>query len=234
VPSSDDTDTLVLTARAAPRIPEREDATQGTSYIDAYDELQSMLHRNGWLGTEDLIDSGIEAGSALEIGPGPGYVGLEWLDRTRGTRLTGLDSNADMVQLARRRAVERGLSDRATYMRGRAEATPFEDGSFDVVFSIRSLHEWVDPIATFAEIWRVLRPGGRICVSDLRRDLSRAARHFIGRRMPSSRTHLGFMASIDAAYTAPEVQALLARAGCDAWSINILPLGLRITGVKRA
>ena len=234
MPPSDDTDALELTARVAPRIPESECVTRGMSYVEAYDELQSMLHRNGWLGTEELFCCGIEAGSALEIGPGPGYVGLEWLDRTRGTRLTGLDSNADMVELARRRAVERRLADRVTYVRGSAEAAPFDNGSFDAVFSVRSLHEWVDPVATLAEIWRVLKPGGRVCVSDLRRDLHSAARDFIGRRMPSSQTRVGFMASIDAAYTAPEVRALLARAGCHACNVNVLPLGLRIAGVKPA
>jgi ubiquinone/menaquinone biosynthesis C-methylase UbiE len=234
VPPSNDTDALERAARLAPRIPEREDATRGMSYVDAYDELQSMLHRNGWLGTEDLFCCGIEAGSALEIGPGPGYVGLDWLDRTRGTRLTGLDSNADMVELARSRAVERRLADRATYLRGNAEAAPFENAAFDAVFSVRSLHEWLDPVATLSEIWRVLKPGGRVCVSDLRRDLSATARSFIGRRMPSSQTCAGLMASIDAAYTAAEVRALLVRAGCEACHVNVLPLGLRVAGVKPA
>jgi ubiquinone/menaquinone biosynthesis C-methylase UbiE len=232
VAPSDDSDALEATPRVAPRVPEAGDVTAGISYVDAYDELQASLERHGWLGTEELLGSGIDAGSALELGPGPGYVGLEWLDRTRGTRLTGLDSNAGMVELARRRAIERGLAERTTYVHGSAEATAFEEGAFDAVFSMRSLHEWLDPVATFAETWRVLRPGGRVCVCDLRRDLPSKARNFMGRRMPSAQTRAGLMASIDAAYTAPEVQALLVTAGCRSCSVAVLPLGLRITGVK--
>ncbi|HKQ18059.1 MAG TPA: methyltransferase domain-containing protein, partial [Solirubrobacterales bacterium] len=42
------------------------------------------------------------------------------------------------------------------------------DGSFDVVVSTLSLHHWSDPAAVFAEIGRVLRPGGVALVYDLR------------------------------------------------------------------
>jgi ubiquinone/menaquinone biosynthesis C-methylase UbiE len=114
---------------------------------------------------------------------------------------------------------------------GCAEAAPFEDATFDAVFSMRSLHEWLDPAATFAEMWRMLKPGGRVFVSDLRRDLATAARHFIGRRVPSAQAREGLMASIDAAYTAAEV---LARAECHACSATNVLLGLRVVGVKPA
>lgn len=46
-----------------------------------------------------------------------------------------------------------------------------EIGSFVTVISNGSLHEWEHPIRAFHEISRVLRPGGRYCITDLRRDV---------------------------------------------------------------
>ena len=44
----------------------------------------------GWIETKDLIKRGISAGRVLEVGPGPGYLGLEWLAHTQETFLTGV------------------------------------------------------------------------------------------------------------------------------------------------
>ena len=48
---------------------------------------------------------------------------------------------------------------------------PFDDSSFDAVISNGSLHEWEDSKRVFNEIYRVLRQGGRYCITDLRRDV---------------------------------------------------------------
>jgi len=78
---------------------------------------------------------GITRGLALEVGPGPGYLGLEWLKRTDGTTLKGLDLSADMLRVAERNAAEYGMSDRVEYVHGGGDLLPFENGTFDAVFS---------------------------------------------------------------------------------------------------
>lgn len=47
-----------------------------------------------------------------------------------------------------------------------------KDGSYDLVFSRDSLHHWDDPEKAFLEIKRVLRPDGKIYISDARRDMN--------------------------------------------------------------
>jgi len=79
-----------------------------------------------------------------------------------------------MIGIAERNARDYGLSARAEYRHSDGSKMPFEDSKFDAVFSTGSLHEWGDPCGTLDEMWRILKPGGRIFISDLRRDMPRA------------------------------------------------------------
>jgi ubiquinone/menaquinone biosynthesis C-methylase UbiE len=141
--------------------------------------MQRNLRDRGWIQTKALLKSGMTQGHALEVGSGPGYLGLEWLKSLQGTKLTGLDISPDMIALAQKNASEYGLQDRVRYVNGSGSKMPFEDGSFDAVFTNGSLHEWADPRATFNEIWRVLQVGGRYFISDLRRDMPAPLHLFI-------------------------------------------------------
>lgn len=77
----------------------------------------------------------------------------------RGGRATGLDVNPGMLTVARRHAA--GID----WRQGRAEALPFEDGSFDAVLSQFGLMFFDDRAAALREMLRVLRPGGRLAIA---------------------------------------------------------------------
>ena len=64
-----------------PRVPETDSGIQGVDIVAMYDQMQRTLRDKGWMETGDLLKSGITGGHALEIGYGPGYLGLEWLSR---------------------------------------------------------------------------------------------------------------------------------------------------------
>ena len=217
-----------------PRVLETNQTISGRAYAEAFDRMQADLLKNGWLETGDLLRNCIITGCALEVGSGPGYFGLDWLQQTRDTRLVGLDISLDMVAIARNHTREFGLVDRAEHIIGSAEAIPFENNAFEAVFTTRSLHEWLNPKMVFAELWRVLKPGGRLFVSDLRRDLSRSACNFLYKRINSGLIRNTFKASIAAAYTKTDVMDLLAMSAFDRCAVVETPFGLQVAGVKPA
>ncbi|MCU1486918.1 MAG: hypothetical protein JWN67_3664 [Actinomycetia bacterium] len=97
----------------------------------------------------------------LEIGVGLGADHLQWA-RSRPRRLVGLDLTERAVELTTQRLL---LADFPADVRvGDAEHLPFDDASFDVVYSWGVLHHTPDTSRAFAEVARVLRPGGRAFV----------------------------------------------------------------------
>jgi arsenite methyltransferase len=81
-------------------------------------------------------------------------------------RVVGLDMTAEMVAKARASAAAMGATNVA-FVEGDAERLPFGDASFDVVISNGVIDLIPDKDAVFAELHRVLRPGGRLQLADV-------------------------------------------------------------------
>jgi ubiquinone/menaquinone biosynthesis C-methylase UbiE len=107
-------------------------------------------------------------GAILEVAPGPGFLSVE-LAR-RGFSVTGLDISRTFVGLARANAEKAGVA--ARFELGNASAMPFADASFDFLVSRAAFKNFCDPEGALAEMRRVLKPGGRGLIIDMRRDAS--------------------------------------------------------------
>ncbi|MGC2621005.1 MAG: class I SAM-dependent methyltransferase [Acidobacteriaceae bacterium] len=110
-----------------------------------------------------------EGGDVLEIAPGPGFLSVE-MAKTGKLRVTGLDISKTFVELARKNAEALGV--RADFRQGNASHMPFADQSFDFVVCRAAFKNFSDPVGALREMRRVLRPGRKGVVIDLRRDVS--------------------------------------------------------------
>ncbi len=135
----------------------------------AYDRHTGMLF--GSLYRSVAVDVAAVAGPSarvLEVGCGPGHLTVR-MARDHDLDVIGLDLDPQMIERARANADEHSGTDRSpTFVVGDVAALPFDDASFDIVVSTFSMHHWSDPPAGLREIERVLRPGGRALIWDLK------------------------------------------------------------------
>lgn len=111
----------------------------------------------------------IEQGETiLDVGSGGGIDTILAAKRTGPTgKAIGLDIIAEMRIRAQRHAVEAGVGGWTEFLQGEMEAIPLKDASVDLVISNGVLNLSGRKSRALAEIFRVLRPGGRISVADL-------------------------------------------------------------------
>jgi arsenite methyltransferase len=108
-----------------------------------------------------------EGETVLDLGSGGGIDVLLSARRVGPTGIAyGLDMTEEMFALARRNALDAGATN-AHFLRGRIEAIPLPSESVDVVISNCVINLSTDKAAVLAEIARVLKPGGRVGVSDV-------------------------------------------------------------------
>jgi ubiquinone/menaquinone biosynthesis C-methylase UbiE len=135
-----------------------------------YDSLSRLL-LGPFLGriAADVAAAAPGGARVLEVGCGPGHLSSR-LARQYGFEVTGLDLDPAMITRARANAERPGSGEerRPTFLVGDVAVMAFPDRSFDLVVSTMSMHHWDDPAAGLAEIGRVLRPGARALVWDLR------------------------------------------------------------------
>lgn len=151
-----------------------DNAAPEPEYDAAAMDFLEMLWGEGYLspgGPQEVarvLDGlSLEDLDVLDIGCGSGGITMELAERYGAGRAVGFDVEAPVIERARTRAASRGLSvDRVTFVHAAPGRLPFDDASFDAVFSKDALVHVADKEAIFAEIWRVLRPGSVFAASD--------------------------------------------------------------------
>lgn len=116
------------------------------------------------------IATGLPPGaSVLEVAPGPGYFSIE-LAKLGNFHIVGLDISHTFVKIAAEKAREQSLA--IDFRQGNASAMPFKPETFYFVFCRAAFKNFAQPVEAINEMHRVLRPGGRAVIVDLRKDVS--------------------------------------------------------------
>jgi MPBQ/MSBQ methyltransferase len=111
--------------------------------------------------------AGIKGGErVLDVGSGLGGPS-RYLAWRYGCRVSGIDLTAEFCRIAEMLTRRTGLQGRVDYRRGDALALPFEDKSFDIVWSQNAAMNIADRDRLYREMRRVLKPGGRLAVQEI-------------------------------------------------------------------
>lgn len=100
-----------------------------------------------------------------DLGCGEGYLTIEAARWAK--RVTAVDRSADVLKRAKELAKRRGVSN-ITWKRGELQRVPIDDATVDLVLLSQALHHADEPQAALNEAHRILRPGGRVLLLDLR------------------------------------------------------------------
>jgi ubiquinone/menaquinone biosynthesis C-methylase UbiE len=105
----------------------------------------------------------------LEVAPGPGYLCVA-LAKRGNYKITGLDISQTFVRLASEYSKKEGV--RAHFIHGSASDIPLEDSFFDLVVCRAAFKNFSDPLEALNEMHRVLKPGAKAVIMDLKKDAS--------------------------------------------------------------
>jgi ubiquinone/menaquinone biosynthesis C-methylase UbiE/biotin operon repressor len=143
-----------------------------------FDELAGKFGRNyvpgrSWKGLAETLLQLMPPMTIADLGAGEGT--FSQLLAQRAKHVIAVDNSAKMVEFGARLARENGIAN-LEYRQGDLESPPIEDATIDLAFFSQSLHHALHPERAVAAAARLLKPGGRIVILDLKRHSFEQAR----------------------------------------------------------
>ena len=171
-----------------------------------------------------VLSKGVQRGSALDVGTGPGIFPIFIAKAIPETRFKAIDLSPVMIELAKKNAIEEGVQGRVTFQVGSAYSLPCEDHSIDLLLCMNTLHHLERPTDFFNEAARILKENGSFVMVDFHRDTSPVFvwtfdlfwRAFFGRHPKASK---GFLESVRSSYTVGECQTFLKQSRLKHWKL---------------
>ena len=135
------------------------------------ERVQAGVHELHVRGTEATLElaalADVQPGErVLDVGSGLGGP-ARFLAERFGADVVGIDLTPEFVEVAEELARDAGLDDRVRFVAGDATALPFDPDSFDVAWTQHAAMNIADKPRLYAELRRVLRPGGRLALYDV-------------------------------------------------------------------
>jgi ArsR family transcriptional regulator len=151
--------------------------------FETHHDVRQLVPGRSWAAWARALGELLPPLDVVDIGCGDGSIALELARWAR--RVTGIDRSDDVLERAKARAGRRQATN-VEWKKGDLTRLPLRDASMDVALLSQSLHHANDPERAVGEAARVLRPGGRIVILDLKTHEQLWVRARFGDR------HLGF------------------------------------------
>jgi ubiquinone/menaquinone biosynthesis C-methylase UbiE len=152
----------------------------------------------------------------LDVGTGTARIPILMCQSQPQYLITGVDLAQSMLIIGQRNVAEAGLTQRIRLERVDSKRMPYPDLEFDMLISNSLVHHLPDPLSFFAEIKRLVRPGGALLIRDLiRPESDRIVNELVAKIGGDYDPHQQqlFHDSLKAALTLAEVQSLIDRVG---------------------
>jgi len=184
-----------------------------------------------------VMAKGIDRGTALDVGTGPGIFPIYLSKALPGIRFKGIDLSPVMIDLAKGNAIDERLENQIVFEVGSAYSLPCEDHSIDLLLCINTLHHLDHPIDFFNEVARALKEGGGFVIVDFHRDTSMVLvgmfdllwRFFFGKHPKAKR---GFLESVRSSYTLKECHTFLEQSRLRHWKLYTRTVEMWVESVK--
>lgn len=174
----------------------------------------------------------------LDVATGTGDLAVELCRRIPAASVTGVDLSEEMLRIGREKMEKEGLTSRVILRKADCLDLPFPDGTFDAVTVAYGVRNFEHLDQGYAEMARVLKPGGMLCVIELAVPTSKLVRPFynmytrhiipaVGRMVSSdSRAYTYLPESIAAMPQGPRMLALMEGAGLTQAHLTPLTFGV--------
>jgi ubiquinone/menaquinone biosynthesis C-methylase UbiE len=161
--------------------------------------------------------------SVLDVGAGTAQIPIALCQKHTHAQIVAIDMAQHMLTVGQANVERAGFKNRIRLQLCDAKQMPFADASFDCVMSNSIVHHIPDPASVFAEMARVVKPGGVLFVRDLLRPIDEATlRGFVAKYAGDANAHQQqmFGDSLHAALTLEEVRAMVTWLGFEAASVQ--------------
>jgi SAM-dependent methyltransferase len=170
----------------------------------AGNERSQLVPGRSWAAWSRALGMLLPAVEVADLGCGEGYLTIETASWAK--KVYGIDRSAEVLGRAKAMATRRKARN-ISWKRGDLEKVPLPDQSVDIAIASQALHHAQDPAKALSEAWRILRPGGRLLVLDLRKHDEAWVQDTLGDQW------LGF--------TPDDLDSLMSAAGFDSVTVRI-------------
>ncbi len=140
-----------------------------TEFANRYSKNHTkLLQKLGLAYAKKLARQHFVKGRILDAGCGSGEMMVTISRYLPACEITGIDISDPLLEYANQLKIINHLNNRVQFIKGNVKKMPFENNSFDVVFSVNMVHFVDDPIRMLNEMERILKPGGYLFIKDLR------------------------------------------------------------------